>query len=107
MAQALRIATGAPEPRIDLTDLEGGATDGFIDVLKLWLNKQARNGDVRDYMELRADVTGALDIPVKPEPFRWEHPTRDRDCTVTLDLYELVRVGNRLIAFYMVEVDCG
>lgn len=90
--------------RIDIGNLEGGSSDGFIDAVKGWLTQEAIDRNLAPYMELTADVTGSWDIPVKPEEFYWSHPIRTCDYTGTLDLYEVKREGKRLIAVYMIEL---
>lgn len=92
--------------RINIGNLEGSSTDGFIDAVKGWLNTKAYNCELADYMEFTADATGAWDMPVKPEPFRWSHPKRDEDYMVQLDLcyIEYIEGSGKRIAFYMVEL---
>ena len=90
--------------KIDIRDCEGSATDGLLDRVKLWLNEKAIERNLCDYHDLVADITDAWDVPVKPEWFSWPHPIKTRDYIVTVELHHAERVGDRLIAHYMVEV---
>jgi hypothetical protein len=90
--------------KIDIADCEGASTDGFIDRVRLWLNEKAIARELSDYHDMTADITDAWDVPVKPEWFSWSHPILTRDYSVTVELHHADRVGDRLIAHYMVEV---
>ena len=89
---------------IDITDLEGSSTDGFLDAVKGWLTERAIERELSSYHDLVVDITGAWDMPVKPEWFTWSHPIRTQDYSVTIELHSVTRDDGKLIAHYMVEV---
>lgn len=95
-----------PDPHPDIIAGEYASDEGMFDDVRLFF-AQLRQRHERLPDELTIDVTDALNAPVKPEPLDWYCHQTGNDYVIELELYEIRRHGSRLVATYMVEVDCG